>query len=229
MDKQKKISKNMLARFFMILIVLVLTVYLGYNTIRLVKSPTDTYVVENGTLNLSETVNAYVIRDEKILQGNNYMNGMEKVISEGKRVAKGDAVFRYYVNGEESIKNEIQDLDKKIAEAQKNEKSIYTTDINVLKEKIRELEDKIYETNNVEEINNYKKEIDDYTYKISTIVGERSPAGSYLKELINQKTEYLKKLTDGAEEIRTDFSGTVSYRVDNLEEVLTAGEEERKI
>ena len=229
MDKQKKTSKNMLARFFMVLIVLVLTVYLAYNTIRLVKSPTDTFVVENGTLNLSETVDAYVIRDEKILQGNNYMNGMEKVVTEGKRVAKGDPVFRYYVNGEETIKKEIEELDKKIAEAQKNEKSIYTTDITVLKERIQELENKIYETNSVEEINNYKKEIDDYTYKISTIVGERSPAGSYLKELINQKTECLKKLTDGAEEIRTEYSGTVSYRIDNLEEVLTAGEEERKI
>lgn len=187
-------------------------------------SPTDTFVVENGTLNVSETVDAYVIRNEKVLQGKNYMNGMEKTISEGKRAAAGEAVFRYYVNGEDTIKTEIAELDKKISEAQKSEKLIYNTDIDVLRNKIKTLEEKIYNTNNLEEIENYKKEIDDYTYKISTIVGELSPAGSYLKDLINQKTEYLKKLTAGAEEIKTDVSGTVSYRVDNLESILTTSD-----
>lgn len=224
MDKQKKNAKSLVHKILILIVVAILIVYLIYNTVRVIMSPTDTFVVEHGTLSLSESVSAYVIRDEKILQGNNYMNGMEKVISEGKRVAKGDAVFRYYVNGEDYIKNEIAELDKKIAEAQKNETSIYTTDITVLKEKIRDLEEKIYKTNNVEEINNYKKEIDDYTYKISTIVGELSPSGSYLKELINQKSDYLRKLTDGAEEVKTDASGTVSYRIDNLEEILTTGD-----
>ena len=196
MNKQKKNSKNIFLRVLLFLAVIILIVYLVYNTVRLIMSPTDTYVVENGKLNLSESVSAYVIRDENVLQGNNYMNGMEKVVTDGKRVAKGDAVFRYYVNGEDTIKNEIIELDKKITEAQKNEKTIYNTDIMVLKEKIKTLEEKIYETNNVEEIDNYKKEIEEYTNKISIIVGELSPSGSYLKELINQKNDYLKKLTE---------------------------------
>lgn len=224
MAKQKKITKSIVARIIMLFIVIILIIYLIYNTVRLVTSPTDNFVVEYGTLDLSETVTAYIIRDEKILQGDNYMNGMEKVVTEGKRVARGDAVFRYYVNGEETIKNEIAELDKKIAEAQRNEKGIYTTDISILKDKIKDLENKIYKSNNIEEINNYKKEIEDYTYKISTIVGELSPSGSYLKELIDKKNECLKQLTNGAEEIKTDYSGTVSYRIDNLEEVLTTGD-----
>ena len=223
MDEQKKSPKNVVGKIFLVLIVIILIIYLIYNTARLIMSPTDTFV-ENGTLNVSETVDAYVIRNEKVLQGKNYMNGMEKTISEGKRAAAGEAVFRYYVNGEDTIKAEISELDKKISEAQKSEKLIYNTDIDVLKNKIKALEEKIYNTNNLEEIENYKKEIDDYTYKISTIVGELSPAGSYLKDLINQKTEYLKKLTSGAEEIKTDVSGTVSYRVDNLESILTASD-----
>lgn len=224
MDEQKKSPKNVVGKIFLVLIVIILIIYLVYNTARLIMSPTDTFVVENGTLNVSETVDAYVIRNEKVLQGKNYMNGMEKTISEGKRAAAGEAVFRYYVNGEDTIKSEIAELDKKISEAQKSEKLIYNTDIDVLRNKIKALEEKIYNTNNLEEIENYKKEIDDYTYKISTIVGELSPAGSYLKDLINQKTEYLRKLTAGAEEIKTDVSGTVSYRVDNLETILTTSD-----
>ena len=225
MEEQKKQPRNVVAKIFLILLATIMIVYLIYNTVRLIMRPTDTFVVEQGNLDLSESVDAYVIRDEVVLQGNNYMNGMEKIITEGKRVAKGDSVFRYYVNGEETIKNEIADLDKKIAEVQNNEKStIYPTDIEILKNKVKELEEKIYSTNNLEEISNYKKEIDDCTYKISTIVGELSPAGSYLKDLINQRTACLNKLTDGAEEIKADVSGTVSYRVDNLEKVLTTGD-----
>ncbi len=223
MDKQKKnaTARKVVSKILLLITTIILIIYLIVNTIGLIMSPTDTYVVAEGVLNLSENVEAYVIRNEKVLQGNNYMNGMEKVVAEGKRVAKGDAVFRYYVNGEETIKSEISELDKKIVEAQKNETTIYNTDITTLQGKIRALEEKIYESNNIEEIQNYKKEIDEYTYKISNIVGELSPSGSYLKDLINQKEELLKKLTNGAEEIKAEESGTVSYRVDNLEEIFT--------
>ena len=221
MDRQKKSFKNVLIKIITILLVMVLVAYLIYNTVRLVLRPTDTFVVEQGVLSLDESVDAYVIRNEIVLQGNNYMNGMEKVVAEGKKVAKGESVFRYYVNGEETIKSQISELDKQIAEAQKYEKGIYNTDIETLKNKIKELEEKIYNTNSIEEIEIYKKEINDYTYKISTIVGELSQPGSHLKDLINQKTACLNKLTDGAEEIRTTSSGTVSYRVDNLEEIFT--------
>lgn len=216
MKKTKKILS--------VFLVIILVSYLIYNMVGLVKNPTDTFVVEQGILNLEEAVDAYVIRDEVVLQGANYMNGMEKVISEGKRVAKGEPVFRYYVNGEETIKNEIADIDKKIIEAQKNENIIYPTDVEILKNNIKDLEEKIYKTNNIEEIYNYKKEIDDYTYKISSIVGELSQTGSYLKELIEQKKSYLRKLTDGAEEVKSDYSGTISYRVDNLENIFTTND-----
>lgn len=216
MKKAKKILS--------VFLVSVLVIYLIYNMVGLVNNPTDTFVVEQGTLNLEENVDAYVIRDEVVLQGANYMNGMEKVISEGKRVAKGAPVFRYYVNGEETIKNEIAEIDKKIIEAQKNENIVYNTDIEILKNNVKDLEEKIYKTNNLEEIYNYKKEIDDYTYKISTIVGDSSQPDSYLKDLIEQKKSYLNKLTDGAEEVRSEYSGTISYRVDNLENIFTTND-----
>ena len=221
MKEQKKASKKILFRLVLFILVVILIAYLIYNTVRLIMRPADTFVVEQGTLNMSEAKDAYVIRNEVVLQGNNYKYGMEKVVAEGTRVAKGDSVFRYYVNGEETIKNEIAELDKQISEAQKNESIIPTADVEILKRKIRETEEKIYDSNSREEIENYKKEIEDYTYKIATIVGELSPAGSYLKDLINKKTEYMSQLTNSAEEITTTVSGTVSYRVDNMEQVLT--------
>lgn len=228
MKETNNVFKAIIKKILLISIIIILIVYLIYNTVKVVISPTDTFVVEEGVLESEETVDAYVIRSETVLQGNNYMNGMEKAIVEGNRVAKGESVFRYYVNGEDTIKSEIEELDKQIAEAQKevqkNETIIFPTDVEILKNKIKDLEEKIYKTNNIEEINNYKKEISEYTYKISTIVGDLSQPGSHLKELINKKKECMDKLINGAEEIKSTESGTVSYRVDNLEEIFTVGD-----
>lgn len=219
MKNETKNIKVILTRILSILLGIVLVVYLIFNTVNLMMSPPDTFMVEEGVLNLKETADAYVIRNEVVLQGNNYKNGMERVIVEGKRVAKGEPVFRYYVNGENTIKNEIAEIDKKIAEAQKKGNTPYSTDIEVLKNRVKALEEKIYQTNNVEEINNYKKEMEDYSYKMLTILG--SQPDSYLKDLFDQKTACMKKLTDGAEEVASNYSGTVSYRVDNLENIFT--------
>lgn len=107
MNKQKRNVKNAILKLLTVLIVIVLVVYLVYNTVRLIMRPAETFVVEQGKLNVAEIVDAYVIRDEIVLQGANYKNGMDKVVAEGKRVAKDEPVFRYYVNGEETIKKKL--------------------------------------------------------------------------------------------------------------------------
>ena len=57
--------------------------------------------------------------------------------------------------------------------------------------------------------------------KKSKIAGEQSPAGSYLKKLIDQRSEYENELNSGAEYIEATKSGIVSYRVDGYEDILT--------
>ena len=216
--EQPKNKEGFLKRIFWITLIIIFIIYLLYNMIRLLSHPADAFVVDYGKLNMKEMTTAYVIRNEVVLQGENYQNGMEKEITEGKKVAKGENVFRYYSTGNEEIRKQISDIDSKIVEAQKTETTIYNTDIEVLKGKIKELEEKIYLTNNVEEIRNYKKEITDNTYKIATIVSNQSPDGSPLKALITQRNDLLNQLSQGAEVIKAENSGTVSYRIDNLED-----------
>ena len=72
LDEQKKTSKNILPRIIALIAAVIIIVYLIYNTVRLITSPADTFVVENGTLDSAETVDAVVIRDEQVLQGNKY-------------------------------------------------------------------------------------------------------------------------------------------------------------
>ena len=66
-----------------------------------------------------------------------------------------------------------------------------------------------------------KKEINELVTKKANIIGEKSPSGSYLKQLEEQRTALENELNSGAEYITAPRSGIVSYKVDGLEETLT--------
>ena len=75
--------------------------------------------------------------------------------------------------------------------------------------------------NNIQEIIENKKDINTYITKKSKIAGELSTSGSYIKELINERENLEAELQANSEYVKASMSGVVSYRVDNLEEVLT--------
>ena len=218
----KKIQKK---RFFKLIGIICLAVFLIYfllNMTDIIGKNTDTFLVEEGTLSYEEEAEGYVIRDEKILEGTNTSNGISKIISEGSRVSKGESVFRYYLNNEEEINNQIKELDSKIDEAlRNNQKQKGSVDIISLETEIKDTLDKLYKTNSMQEMEEYQKKINSYAEKKSEIAGELSPAGSYIKELINQRQTLNNKLASESETITATNPGVVSYRVDGLENVLT--------
>ena len=163
----------------------------------------------------------YVIREEKVLKGENYKNGMVKISNEGQRVQVGAPVFRYYSQDEENLISQIEELDEKIDEAIENEANPYSSDVKVLDGKIQKDVDQIYKANDLNKIAELKKNIEEAVTKKATITGEQSPAGSYVKKLINERAEYEYKLNSGTENIKTEVAGIVSYKVDGLEDILT--------
>ncbi len=204
-----------------LIVVTAILVYLVNAIFNLIKNPTDTFLVENGRISSEEETQGYIIRDEEVIIGQNYKNGMSKIKSEGERVSKGEAIFRYYTSGEEELLNKIKDLDVKIQEAWNNENNIPRSDIKLLDNQIQEKLNSIYELNNLERISEYKKEIDEYITKKAKIAGDLSPAGSYLKSLIEERSNYENTLYSGSEYVKATKSGVVSYRVDGLEEILS--------
>lgn len=163
----------------------------------------------------------YVIRDETVIKGENYKNGISQIKAEGEKVAKSEAIYRYYTKNEEELLKKINDLDIKISEAMEKENGIYTADIKNLETQIYK---KIYEVSNmndIQKIKEYKNELNSIVTKKAKIAGEYSPSGSYLKGLIEERSKYENELNNGSEYIKAVRSGVVSYRVDGLEETLT--------
>lgn len=217
-QKRKINRKKQIAFIAMLIIILCYTIYMIY---RLVIKPTDTFIIENGKISSEESVQGYIIRDETVLKGENYKNGLVQIKSEGEKVAKGEAIFRYYTTGEEDLKNKIKELDIKIQEAWEKEESIFSSDIKLLEGQIETKLDQIYHMNDIQKIREYKNDLNTYITKKAKIAGELSPSGSYLKKLIEERSQYENELNSGSEYLTSTRSGVVSYRVDGLEEVLT--------
>ena len=216
-------KKNMKKVTIAYIIGLAILVYFVYSIIQLIKQPTDVFVIENGSLSQEENAVGYVIRDETVVQGNNYKNGMIQIKAEGERVAKGDSIFRYYSNNEETLTKKIQELDIKIQEAMEseNQTNLFSSDMKVLESQIQQQLIELAQLKDVQKIEEYKKDINNKILRKAKIAGELSPSGSYIRKLIEERSSYENSLNSGAEYVTAPESGIVSYRVDGLEEVLT--------
>lgn len=215
-DNKKNAKKiGVIIIIFLILIYSIVMIY------KLIKNPSETFLVENGKISFEENTSGYIIRDENIVEGNNYKNGISQIKAEGEKVAKGESIFRYYSNNEENLNEKIKELDNKIQEAMSKENNLFSSDVKLLENQIEECLENVYNQNDIQKIKEYKKDINSYITKKAKISGELSPAGSYIKKLIDERSIYEKELNSSAEYVEAPQSGVLSYRIDGLENVLT--------
>lgn len=163
----------------------------------------------------------YVIRDEKIAEGDNNENGISEIKSEGEKVAKGASIFRYHVNNEEELNSKIEELNSKIQEALIGKTDLFPGDVKAIENQIDSKIDGLKFKNSIQNIAEYKNDINTYMTKKSKIAGELSQAGSYINGLMKEKEQYENELKSQSKYVKAPISGIVSYRVDGLEEELT--------
>ena len=182
---KRKIKNKKIA---IIIALVVIVIYMLYAVYMLVKQPTDKFTVEEGTVYSEETNVGYIIREEQVVKGNNYKNGMEQIKSEGEKTAKGESIYRYYSKNEDNLTKQIADLDTKIQEALDGQSSINNygikvSDIKLIETQLDGLIEVLNKTTDISKMSEYKKEINTLITKKAKSVGEQSKAGTYLKEL----------------------------------------------
>lgn len=220
MKKTKR--KNNLYKILLILAVIIVIIYVLVEIINLIKKPTNIVTIESGKIYSECQAEGYIIRDETILKGENYKNGIFQIKSEGEKIAVDESAFRYYTKDEDNITSKIQELDSQISSVQQqSENTVFSSDVKVLESEIEEKLKELYRTNDVKKIKEYKNSIDSYMKKKTRIIGELSPLDSKLKELIRKRSEFENKLNSGSEYMKANISGMLSYKIDGYEEILT--------
>lgn len=211
-----KKSKKIIA----ILSILAIIIYIITAIYLLIVHPTDTYVVKIGNLAEEDEAIGYIIRNEVVVKGEDYENGIYAIASEGQRVAVGESIFRYYSDSEKEIKTQISGLNYEIQEKLEQEKSVTSADIKAIEKQIEEKMQNINKLTNYQEIVEDKKNIDSLISKKINFIGEVTE-NQEIKTLINERKACEEKLKKGSEYQKAPIGGIVSYRVDGLEEELS--------
>lgn len=206
MRRKKKKKNNILLKIILLLIVIIFMIYSCSEIINLLKKPTDIITVDNGRISSEISAVGYIIRDEVVLKGENYKNGIYQIKSEKEKVALGENVFRYYTKDEESLSNKIKELDNKISELEDNDNEIFSSDLKVIENEIENIVNEYHKTNDVQKIKEYESNISELIKKKTKIMGELSPSGSKLKELIQERSSYESKLNSGSEYVKAPKS-----------------------
>ena len=217
-NKNKKIKNKKTVYIALVLII----IYVLYAIFLLTNEKSRVFTIEKSKLYLEETNTGYVIRNEKVVKGENYKNGMEQIKTEGEKVSVKESVFKYYSQNEDDLKQKILELDGQIQKVMQESENISSfLDVKNIENQIDEKVSELNKLTDNSKINEFKKEINELVYKKAKMVGENSKQGSFLKDLINQRANLEASLNSGAEYVKAPMSGIVSYRVDGLEETLT--------
>lgn len=193
-----------------------------YKIIKLLINPTESFLIEQGIIEQSESVTGYVIREEQVIKtSSSEQEKLVQIKNEGERISVGEEIFRYEVKNEQELNEKIRELNNQIQKAMEGQIEIPSSDIRALDKQIESKINGIQKNNNIQEIKEYKTDINLYITKKAKISGELSPAGSYINNLINQRIEIENQLKNNSKYEKAPSSGIVSYRVDGLEEKLT--------
>ena len=152
----KKLNNKKVVYVALILII----IYVMYAIFLLTNEQSKVFTIEKSKLYLEETNIGYVVRNEKVIKGENYKNGMEQIKTEGEKVSVNESVFRYYSQNENELKQKIAELDLQIQKAMQENENISTfLDVKTIENQI---DQKVIELNKLTDnskINEYKKEI----------------------------------------------------------------------
>lgn len=202
--KQKK--NKVTLKFIVVFVTIVLVIYAFIEIINLLRKPTNIVAIDSGRISSEISTVGYIIRDEEVIKGENYKNGMSKIKLEKEKVASGENVFRYYTKDEETLTNKIKELDDKISELEDNDNEIFSSDLKVIENEIKSEIDKFYKTNDTQKMKEYQSNITELMKKKTKIMGELSPSGSKLKALIQERSEYENQLNSGSEYMKANKS-----------------------
>lgn len=222
--KQKDIQKNKNIknknRKIKLVAIIIGVIYIVAMTVIYISNPVNKITVIQGEIADEQSVEGYVIRDETVLS-TNMVSDIMLTKTEGSRVGKNEVVGTYVSKTKQEMETKIKELDDKIQNAMENQHDIYSTDTKKIESEIETVISKMLNTNERQAVLQYKKEIDSLTEKKAKMIGELSPSGSYINQLINERNKYEQELNESTDYIKTNLSGVVSTRIDDFENILT--------
>lgn len=205
-------KKSIIVMVIMILVIIIALIIIYDNVFK----KSETYTVVNGYVEKSNDTQGIVIKQEKLINLSNN-NAIIPLIEQGKRVRKSEPVAIYKDNSYQEYINKVNELDKQIETLIKDLPQTYSNDISYIENQIELLAKQAKKTTSYIKIQEYKTKIDELSNQKITLLGELSPSGSKVRELIDQRTKIEESYKNSSDSIKSPISGCVTYKIDELE------------
>ncbi len=211
---KKNIFKENIKTIIIILVVVVIVVIsLIYNNFIDYKK---TYTVINGSVEKVSDTYMYVLKNETVLDIDKNMVAVP-IIEQNKRASKGEIVAIYKNNTYDKAQEEILNLDKEIQTMIKDLPTVYSSDVSLIDSKISDVVAQLKDETSYVKMQEYKNKIDDLLSKKINVLGQLSPNGSKIRELIEKRNTLQENTKNSNNSIKASVAGAVTYKIDGLE------------
>jgi putative membrane fusion protein len=224
MNKSKEKKGKKIKKFKMIVVVFLL-IYVPLLLNWIFGLNIQVALIKNGIIEKSVNTECYISRDEEVILSP--FNGQYiPYIREGERAA-ADSMIAYVIKDSSlNLLKELQEKDSNIIKEQ-NRKTInmeiFSEDLKKIDIDISRKIDMVIEdvsSNVFLNINRYKNEINRLIEKKAEVIGGIIIPDSYMKELQEEKQRILENINKNTYEAVSGFPGTISYKIDGLEDML---------
>lgn len=214
MNQKRHVSnitkKNLLIIFATIAVIVGVVIYkVGFKS-------KSTYTVRNGYVEKVSDVTGIVLKEEMIIPLQNNTSAVP-IVEQGKRVGKDEVIATYKSANYDKYLKEIEQVDSDIQTLIKDLPATYSVDVANIESEISELTRQAVKTTSYLKMQEYKSKIDELAYKKVNILGQLSPSGSKIRELIEKRQEMEEINKSSHDNIKATKSGVVTYKIDGLE------------
>lgn len=200
----------------LLLILFIFFIIIGIITYNTFFNNLEKYTIVNGNIEKTFDTVGYILKSEATIDIKD-SNVVVPIIEQYKRVAKNDTIAVYKNNKYEEFSEQISKMDMEIQSLIKDLPPVYSNEVSNIDSQISDIIAESKNTTSYVKIQEYKAKLDDLSYKKVLVLGELSPAGSKIRELIQQREELENKSKNAADNIKAIKSGIVSYKIDDLE------------
>lgn len=201
---------------YIVIIILAFILIISFIIYKIIFNEKLQYTIQSGFIEKVSENQAITILNENIVQTNNSTT-IVPVVEEGKRVFSGERISIYKNSEYEEYLAKINKMDSQIETLIKDLPATYSSDVASIEQEIANLTKESKKITSYVKMQEYKKNIDELSKRKVTLLSELSPQGSKIRELIKEREEYENKSNKSGNNIFSNTSGIVSYKVDTLE------------
>lgn len=187
------------------------------------KPKEEQILLENDTIEKTRLITSYVVKQESIIE-KDLTKVLVPVIAEGTKTQKGGIIATYKGQEYKNYEETLSEMDKEILEVMNDLPVIYSSEVDAIDNTIYELVKQSQGETSYAKMQEYKQRINTYINKRANIIGELSPDGAKIKELIRKRNEYEENAKKSNDNILAPMTGLVSYKTDGLENKLSLKE-----